>query len=64
MCLTSEALFLFLSLLSPDIVERSEDRIVVHAEVRDAVWLAREDKWCSAAPRIDAALRLRAGEEA
>ena len=62
MCLTTEALLLFINLLSPQIVELHDDKVVIHAEARDAVWEARADKWCTEAPRIDAALRLKAGE--
>ncbi|SFC73392.1 hypothetical protein [Tropicimonas isoalkanivorans] len=63
MCLTTEALFLFLSLLPPDIVESSESRIIVRSEVRDAVWEPRDGMWCTRAPKIDSQLRLKQGEE-
>ncbi|RYH10528.1 hypothetical protein [Tropicimonas sp. IMCC6043] len=63
MCLSPEALMLFLSLLPQHIVETGPDRIVVHAELRDAVWLAREEEWCTAAPQVDAALRGGVGQE-
>ncbi|MBY6004321.1 hypothetical protein KUV62_10400 [Salipiger bermudensis] len=62
MCLTAEALFLFLSVLPPEIVEVSDTRITVAAETREAVWLAKEDEWCTSAPQIDAAIRLKKGE--
>ena len=62
MCLTAEALFLFLSVLPPEIVETTESRITVAAETRDAVWLAKGDEWCTSAPQIDAAIRLERGE--
>jgi hypothetical protein len=62
MCLTAEALFLFLSILPPEIVEISDTRITVAAETRDAVWRAKGDEWCTSAPRIDAAIRLKRGE--
>lgn len=64
MCLTAEALFLFISLLPPGIVEVSDERIRVRAEVRDAVWERRGDAWCTPAPKIDATIRLRQGEGA
>ncbi len=47
MCLTTEALLLFLSLLPSEIVETSEDRIVVRAETRDAIWLPNGHEWCT-----------------
>ncbi|WP_068116439.1 ketol-acid reductoisomerase [Tropicimonas marinistellae] len=63
MCLTTEAFLLFLSILPSTIVETSSDRIVIHAEVRDAVWEVKEDKWCTPAPQIDAAVRLKGGAD-
>ncbi len=62
MCLTAEALFLFLSILPQEIVDVSDARITVAAETRDAVWLAKGDEWCTTAPQIDAAIRLKKGE--
>ncbi|NDR55808.1 hypothetical protein [Aliiruegeria sabulilitoris] len=62
MCLTTEALLLFINLLSPQIIEASDQKIVIHAQTRDAVWEARADQWCTKAPQIDAALRLITGE--
>ncbi|WP_172299977.1 hypothetical protein [Pseudoruegeria sp. HB172150] len=64
MCLTTEALLTFLALLPQERIEVSSERIVIHAEVRDAVWEARGEDWCTKAPKIDAALRLKAGEKA
>ncbi|WP_425050105.1 hypothetical protein [Psychromarinibacter sp. S121] len=64
MCLTTEALMLFLSLLPQEIVDISDERIVVRAEVRDAVWQVKGDEWCTQAPKIDAAFRLRQGSDA
>ncbi len=61
MCLTTEALLLFLNLLPPEIIEMGHDRITVRAETRDAVWIARGDKWCTDAPHIDAAIRTGQG---
>lgn len=61
MCLTAEALFLFLSILPPSIVEHADERITVAAETRDAVWLARDDEWCTVAPQVDAAIRQKRG---
>ncbi|MGI3168723.1 hypothetical protein ACRARG_06205 [Pseudooceanicola sp. C21-150M6] len=64
MCLTTEALLLFLSLLPPEIVEHGENRITVRAETRDAIWQIKGEKWCTTAPQIDAVFRLKQGEEA
>lgn len=47
MCLTTEMLALFLSILPPGIVTAEADRITVHAEAGDAVWVAKGDVWCT-----------------
>lgn len=64
MCLTTEALALFLSLFPAEMIEKSPGQIVFHAETRDAIWKANGDKWCTHAPQIDAAFRLNGGEQA
>ena len=58
MCLTTEALLIFLNLLPPEIIEAAGDRITIHAEAGDAVWIAQGDKWCTKAPQVEASLRL------
>jgi len=59
MCFTLEGLALFLNLLPNAIIDTEPGRITVHATVREAVWIeAGEDRWCTEAPQIDAALRL------
>jgi len=57
MCLSLPALAAFLNLLPPQIIETTPDHIIVHAEARDAVWVAQGDLWCTEAPQIDAALQ-------
>lgn len=49
MCLTTEALMLFLAVLGADLVTETKDRITVHATDGDVHWTARDGKWC--APR-------------
>ena len=51
-------------MLPAHIVDISDDRIVVRAEVRDAVWQVKGDQWCTNAPKIDAAFRLKQGSDA
>lgn len=46
MCLTVEALVVFLNLLPPDIVTTGADMITVHAQTGDTVWEADGDIWC------------------
>ena len=63
MCLTNEALFLFLSLFPASLIDASPDRIIFKAEMRDAVWERRGERWCTQAPQIDAAIRFGQGTE-
>ena len=59
MCLTAEALALFLNLLNPDLISSESGRITVNATERDAVWvLTEDDKWCTMAPQIDRLARF------
>lgn len=51
MCISSIALAAFLSILGPDAVTLGDDVIIVHAEQSDAVWTARNDQWCTNAPK-------------
>lgn len=52
MCLTPEALFLFISVLSSDIVEVSDERVTIDAEVGLVTWDFFEDQWCTVAPLL------------
>lgn len=56
MCISPEALALFLNLIGYDIVTSEPGRIIVHAEARDAHWVAVGERWCTIAPQLDAAM--------
>jgi len=59
MCLTAEALALFLNLLDPELIATEAGRITIRATDRDAVWvLTHEDEWCTMAPQIDRLARF------
>ena len=58
MCLTTEALALFLNLIAFDMVSLSPDRIVIKAETRDAHWVAHNGEWCTMAPQLDRMARF------
>lgn len=62
MCLTTEALVLFLNLLAPEMIRQEPGRLIVMATTRDAHWVARDgaDRWCTMAPQIDRMERLAA----
>ena len=51
MCISAQALALFLSILDPAIVTEEEARITVRATTQDAVWYRVGALWCSDAPR-------------
>jgi len=53
MCLTAEALALFLNMIATPEITTEPGRIVIHAETRDAHWIAIGDEWCTTAPQID-----------
>ncbi len=53
MCLTAEALALFLNMIVVSEITMEPGRIVVHADARQAHWVAVGDEWCTMAPQID-----------
>lgn len=64
MCLTTEALAVFLNLIAFDMVSTAPDRIVVHASARDAHWVAHGNEWCTMAPQLDRMARFQLVKEA
>ena len=58
MCITPQALALFLNLLNFDMITMEEGRITVHAETRPAVWVETGNHWCTMAPQIDRMARF------
>jgi hypothetical protein len=52
MCLSTQALILFLSLLPRDIVEPTPTDILVQAETGPVVWQQQGDTWCTTAPLV------------
>jgi hypothetical protein len=63
MCLSAEALALFLNLVAFDHVTTEPGRIIIHAELRDAHWVAVEDRWCTMAPQFDRIARANAAAQ-
>lgn len=53
MCLTAEAFALFLNMISVPEITTEPGRIILHAQARDAHWIAVEDHWCTKAPQED-----------
>lgn len=65
MCISAEALALFLNLLSFDMINTDHPgRIIVEAETRSAHWVHQSslgrDEWCTMAPQLDAMARRQA----
>jgi hypothetical protein len=58
MCLTTEAIALFLNLLDPEVISMQAGQITIHATERDAVWTQVEEKWCTQAPQLDKLARF------
>lgn len=50
MCISTQALFLFASLLTPDIVTWTPDQVVIEAEMATVFWDKFDDDWCTVAP--------------
>lgn len=48
MCLTPTAMLAFLSMISPDIYETTQERIIVRAETGDVTYTVRDGHWCIA----------------
>ncbi len=58
MCLTLEALAVFLNILGTDIVTTEPGVITINAETAPAVWVAAGDLWCTQAPQQEFATRI------
>lgn len=56
--LSTASLDHFLSLLAADRITRETGRITVHADVGDAIWFARGDRWITTAPGDDTVRRF------
>ena len=58
MCLTAEALALFLNLIGHSIVTTTPAQITVHATEGDVIWRPVRDEWCTTAPAEDRRARF------
>lgn len=54
MCLTTQALFLFISLLPQEIVEPSSSQVMIAADTGDVAWEKFDGQWCTVAPLVGA----------
>jgi hypothetical protein len=60
MCLSAEALALFLNIIGSDLVSTEAGRITVHATDGDVTYVSHDDKWCTMGPQLDQAARFEA----
>ncbi|PWR01554.1 hypothetical protein DKT77_15550 [Meridianimarinicoccus roseus] len=58
MCLSAEALALFLNIIGSDLVSTEPGRIIVHATEGDVTYVARDDQWCTMGPQLDRMARF------
>lgn len=52
MCLSTQALFLFISLLPQDIVEPSASEVMIAADAGNVTWENFDGEWCTVAPLV------------
>ena len=52
MCLSTQALLLFINLLPREIVSQSATEILIEAESGVVVWEHFEEEWCTPAPLV------------
>ena len=59
MCLSTQALVLFLNVIGSDLVTSDPGRIIVAAESGAVHWvLTSDDEWCTMAPQLDRLARF------
>ena len=65
MCLSAEALAVFLNLIAFDGITMEPGRIIIPAELNEAHWVRvdADDKWCTMAPQLDRIVRFAALEQ-
>lgn len=50
MCLSTQALLLFISLLPQEIVQPGSNQIIIAADTGDVTWDSFDGEWCTIAP--------------
>ncbi|GGE47723.1 hypothetical protein [Actibacterium pelagium] len=58
MCISIEALVLFLSFLPQDRILIAEDRVIVNADIGRVVYEPTGDLWCAERPRSEEMLEV------
>ncbi len=58
MCMSLQALIVFLNLIGPDMVDSEPGRFVVHADAGDVHWVELDERWCTMGPQLDRMARF------
>lgn len=58
MCLTLDALIVFLNLIGPEMVSTEPGRFIIHAEQGSTHWVERETEWCTMGPQLERMARF------
>ena len=56
MCLSTQALLLFISMLPQELVHPSPDEITIAADAGDVTWENFDGEWCTVAPLVNASI--------
>ncbi|MFW2542321.1 hypothetical protein ACN2XU_06740 [Primorskyibacter sp. 2E107] len=53
MCISAEALAVFLNMLSASIITTEPGRVIIAATSGEVHWVAHEDQWCTMGPEFE-----------
>ena len=56
MCLSTQALLLFIGMLPQEIVYPSSDEIMIAADTGDVTWARFDGEWCTVAPLVSTSI--------
>ena len=58
MCMTLEALIVFINLIGPELVESNPGEFIIHASQGDVTWVEAGTEWCTMGPQLDRMARF------
>ena len=58
MCLTLDALIVFLNIIGPQMVSSEPGRFIIHAKDGDTHWVETDAVWCTMGPQLDRMARF------
>ena len=53
MCLSTQALLLFISMLPQEIVSSSTNEVIIAVDVGEVSWQSFDGEWCTVAPLVN-----------